>query len=191
MNLKSLITIAYSLLLLVVPAFSQAEIKAGKAIQITIQGVAAEEKARIDGMYPVGSNGTINMPYLDGQAIRAAGLRPEQLAASIQSAYKSAQIYRNPTIQVFASSADTLDEQQVHVGGRVRSPGPAKFTDGLTLWQAVQAAGGATEFGSMKRVKLFRGGQQRQYDLTQAQFMQIPLRPGDTIEVPQKTITGG
>lgn len=191
MNLKSLITVVFSLFLMAHSAFSQAEIKAGKAIQITIQGVAAEEKARIDGMYPVGSNGTINMPYLDGQAIRAAGLRPEQLAASIQSAYKRAQIYRNPTIQVFASSADVLDEQQVHVGGRVRNPGPAKFTDGLTLWQAVQAAGGATEFGSMKRVKLFRGGQQRQYDLTQAQFMQIPLRPGDTVEVPQKTITGG
>ena len=57
----------------------------------------------------------------------------------------------------------------------------------LTLYQAIQAAGGATEFGSMKRVKLFRGGKQKQYDLTQAQFMQIPLEPNDTIEVPQKT----
>lgn len=190
MNLKTIFTAIITALLLSIPAFSQAEIKAGRAIQITIQGVPTDEKAKIDGMYPVGVNGTINMPFLNG-TLRAAGMFPEDLALSIENAYKREQIYRNPTIQVFASSADVLDEQQVHVGGRVRTPGPTKFNDGLTLYQAVQAAGGATEFGSMKRVKLFRGGQQRQYDLTQAKFMQIPLRPGDTIEVPQKTITGG
>jgi capsular exopolysaccharide synthesis family protein len=48
------------------------------------------------------------------------------------------------------------------------------------------AAGGATPFGTMKRVKLLRAGKQRQYDLTQLQNMQHPLDPGDTIEVPQK-----
>jgi protein involved in polysaccharide export with SLBB domain len=189
MNPKTVFTAFLTALLLSIPAFSQAEIKAGRAIQITIQGVPTEEKAKIDGMYPVGVNGTINMPFLNG-TLRAAGMRPEELAASIQNAYKREQIYRNPTIQVFASSADVLDEQQVHVGGKVKIPGPTKFNEGLTLWQAVQAAGGATEFGSMRRVKLYRGGQQREYDLTQARFMQIPLKPGDTIDVPPKTITG-
>lgn len=65
------------------------------------------------------------------------------------------------------------------------------YTSQLTLYQAIQAAGGATEFGSMKRVKLFRKGQQKQYNLTKAQFMHIPLQPEDTIEVPQKTPWGG
>ena len=42
----------------------------------------------------------------------------------------------------------------------------------------------------MKRVKLFRGGQQTVYDLTKAQFMSIPVEPNDTIEVPQKNMLG-
>jgi protein involved in polysaccharide export with SLBB domain len=185
MNLKSLIITVLALILPLASAFSQSEIKAGGSIQITIQGVPTEEKAKIDGLYPVGVNGTINMPFLDGP-IKAASLRPEQLAASIEEAYKRAQIYRNPTINVFAAGQERIEEQVVHVGGEVKIPGRTRFTDGLTLWQAIQAAGGATPFGSMKRVTLVRGGKQRQYDVTQAQFMNIPLKPDDTIMVPHK-----
>jgi polysaccharide export outer membrane protein len=58
------------------------------------------------------------------------------------------------------------------------------------LYQAIQAAGGPTEFGSMKRVKLFRGGRQTMYDVTKSQFMSIPVQPNDTIEVPQKNMLG-
>jgi protein involved in polysaccharide export with SLBB domain len=62
------------------------------------------------------------------------------------------------------------------------------YNRNLTLYQAIANAGGATEFGSMKRVKLIRAGKQRLYDLTQLQNMQIPLEPDDTIEIPQKTV---
>ena len=166
-----------------------AQIQAGRAIQITISGVPAEEKARFDPIYPVSESGTINMPFIG--KVRAAGLKAEDLASSLQSHYKSAQIYRNPTFQVIDSSDKTVMDQMVHVGGFVRSPGPKPFNRGLTLWQAIQAAGGANEFGSMKRVRLTRRGSLKQYDATKAQFQQIPLEPDDTIEVPQKSITGG
>jgi hypothetical protein len=42
----------------------------------------------------------------------------------------------------------------------------------------------------MKRVKLFRAGRQRQYDLTRLQDMNVLLEPNDTIEVPQKNVWG-
>jgi protein involved in polysaccharide export with SLBB domain len=61
-----------------------------------------------------------------------------------------------------------------------------KFNRGLTLWQAIQAAGGPTEFGTMRRVSILRAGKLRSYDVTQVQFMQIPLEPHDSITVPQK-----
>ena len=166
-----------------------AQIQPGRAIQIMISGVPAEEKARFDSIYPVSESGTINMPFVG--SVRAAGLKAEDLAISLQSHYKSAGIYRNPTFQVIDSSAKTLEEQMVHVGGFVRSPGPKPYNRGLTLWQAIQAAGGANEFGSMKRVRLTRRGSVKQYDATKAQFQQIPLEPADTIEVPQKSLTGG
>ena len=75
----------------------------------------------------------------------------------------------------------------VHIGGQVGRTGPVKFQRGLTLWQAIQTAGGPTPFGTIKRVKITRAGKQRQYDLTgSSRTCNIPLEPNDTIEVPQK-----
>lgn len=175
-------------LLLCASLSSFAQIEAGRAIVITISGVPAEEKGRVDGTYPVSDAGYINMPFIG--TVHAANLRNEDLAASLQSRYKSLGIYTNPTIQVISNSGNTINEQTVHIGGQVRGPGPKPFARGLTLYQAVQAAGGATEFGSMKRVKLFRDGKQVLYDLTKSQFMSVPVQPNDTIEVPQKDMLG-
>ena len=187
MNFKSIILGSLTSLLLAITVFGQTQvIQPGRAITITITGVPTEEKPRVDGSYPVSDSGMINMPHI-GQ-IKAGGLKADELSRVLQAAYKSRQIYTNPTIQVMTTDLQTIDKLMVHVGGQVRRPGPTGYTQGLTLYQAVQAAGGATEFGSMKRVKLFRNGKQRQIDLTQAASMSIPLEPNDTIEVPQKTI---
>lgn len=186
MNLKSILTALFAVFLTAVPALSQ--IKAGRAIQITIQGVPPDERARIDGIYPVSEAGTINMPFI-GQ-VRAVGMMPASLQVALENIYKSQEIYTNPTFQVIASSAESIDEQVVHVGGKVGRTGQVKFIQGLTLYQAIQAAGGPTEFGSMRRVKLFRSGNQRQIDLTKAENMRVMLEQGDTIEVPQKDWLG-
>ena len=189
MNLRKIITTVLVAALTVTASYSQNLIKAGRVIQVSIKGVPVEEQAKIDGQYAVSDSGLVSLPYLSSP-IRAAGLTPGALAANIQASYKSQQIYRSPAIQVFASTADALDKQMVHIGGYVRNPGPVEFNQGLTLYQAVQAAGGATEFGSMKRVSLYRAGKQQTYNLNLAQFKNIPLQPSDTVEVPQKTITG-
>lgn len=186
--MKKLILSLSALLVFSFPAFSQNEIKAGKAVQITIKGVPSTEQAKIDGQYSVTDTGIINMPYIG--AIRAVGLRPGDLAAAIQARYRNEGIYRTPTIQVFASSTDTMDKPFVTVGGQVRRTGPVEFTQGLTLYQAIQSAGGATEFGSVKRVTLYRNGTSKRYDVTQPASMRIPLQPSDTIEVPQKNMLG-
>lgn len=184
--IKNKFTILIFLLLssLLVPA----QIEAGKAIVITVSGVPAEEKGRIDGTYPVSNTGYINMPFIG--TVHAANLSNSDLAFSLQNRYKSLGIYTNPTIQVISNSGDTIDQQVVHVGGLVRSPGPKPFNRGLTLYQSIQAAGGATEFGSMHRIKLFRNGKQTIYNLTEEQSMSVTVQPNDTIEVPQKNIFG-
>ena len=187
MNMKSLIALLSLLVLAALPV--SAQIQAKQSIRITVTGIPLDEKGRIDGDYPVGESGSINMPFIG--AVRAAGMRPEALAASLQGRYKSAGIYRNPTFQVFSTTGEgSVVDQMVTVGGQVRKTGPVKYTQGLTLWGAIQAAGGATEFGSMKRVKLTRAGKIKQYNVEQPQFMQIPLEPDDAIDVPQKSWTG-
>jgi protein involved in polysaccharide export with SLBB domain len=64
--------------------------------------------------------------------------------------------------------------------------GQVKFTQGLTLDQAIRAAGGPTEFASMRRVRVYRDGKAHQHDLTKVENMQVKLNQGDTIVVPQK-----
>ncbi len=76
------------------------------------------------------------------------------------------------------------------VGGHVRRPGPVNFRKDLTLWAAIQEAGGATEFGSMRRVKVIRDGKSTQHDLTKDDGKLLAAKAGDTIEVPEKTIFG-
>jgi polysaccharide biosynthesis/export protein VpsN len=172
------------------PMAAQTTISPGRAIEIQLKGVPSEEMALVSGTYTVSESGTVSMPLLSGP-IRAAGMSPTSLARSIEAAYRAAKIYTTPTINVIASSGETLEEQTVTVGDQVVSPGPVKYVRGLTLYNAVQAAKGATPFGSMKRVRLTRGGQSKVYDLTDPKYMNIPVEPNDTIQVPQKTITGG
>lgn len=188
MNTKKLLLGFLALIFSLLSA--SAQIEAGKSINITISGVPDQDRATVTGTYPVSESGMINMPFI-GQ-VRAAGMRNEELQSSLQSRYKSAGIYTNPTIQVIANSIGaTVAQETVIVGGQVRRPGPVPYAKELTLWGAIQAAGGATEFGSMGRVKLTRNGSQKTYDVNKSQFMQIPLQRNDTIDVPQKNLIGG
>jgi polysaccharide export outer membrane protein len=181
--MKSFLSMLMAMVCATLPLLGQIQI--GKSITITVSGIPTEEKGRIDGPYPVADSGMINMPFIG--EVRAAGLKPEVLAKALEARYRGAQIYRNPTFQVVADvEGGGLDENVVHVAGQVGRNGPVKFNRGMTLFQAIAAAGGPTAFGTMKRVKVLRAGQQRQYDLTELQNMQVPLEPNDTIEVPQK-----
>ena len=186
--MKRLFVLIACLFGLAAMASAQVVIAPGQAIDIRISGVPQEEMSVVNNTYPVSELGTIRMPFIG--TVKAAGLRPEGLAANIEAAYRSAQIYTHPTIQVLSSSDETLKELTVTVGGYVRTPGPVRFVRGLTLYNAVQAAGGANEFGAMNRVGLIRGGQRKEYNLKQTKFMNILVEPSDTIEVPQKNWRG-
>jgi protein involved in polysaccharide export with SLBB domain len=129
------------------------------------------------------------MPFIG--VVRAAGLKAETLAVNLQDLYKKAEIYTMPTIQVIDNDGQKVNQQLDHVGGFVRRPGPVPYISNLTLWQAIQAAGGANEFGSMKRVKVTRQGQIKEYNVEKAEYQQIELLPGDGIDVPEKNILGG
>lgn len=78
----------------------------------------------------------------------------------------------------------------IAVGGHVKQPSRLDFKDGLTLEEAVVRSGGATEFGSRKRVRVTRDGKVQTYDLDDKDLAQIKLQPGDTIEMPQKNFMG-
>jgi len=86
---------------------------------------------------------------------------------------------------------EKVNQQIVHLAGYVKSSGPRPFTQGLTIFQAIQAAGGEDQFGAMNRVILYREGKQQEINLKKAERKSILAEPNDTIEVPLKGVFGG
>lgn len=126
-------------------SYAMGQIEAGQSVIVKIMGVPAEEKAKIDEVYPISKAGFINLPFVN--ELPAAGLEAGQLAKSIQKAYKDGGYYNNAVIQVIANKIDIEpQEQQVHLAGHVRAPGPRPFKKGLTIFQAIQAGGGPDKF---------------------------------------------
>lgn len=79
---------------------------------------------------------------------------------------------------------------KVTVGGHVQAPGPVMLKEGSTVMDAIESAGGATEFGSLRRVNLVRYADRTEHDLSKEPIAMIPLEPNDTILVPQKMVMG-
>jgi NADH:ubiquinone oxidoreductase subunit F (NADH-binding) len=81
--------------------------------------------------------------------------------------------------------------REVMVGGHVARPGPMEYKAKTTLFAVIFAAGGETQFGTLKRVTVYRGGKQLQFDLTDKKVKNNEFaEPGDTIVVPQKNMSG-
>ena len=170
-------------LMVIIPASLQAQIEAGGAISITIQGVP-----RINGGYPVSEKGYITMWKVG--SIKVAGMDSEVVARKIEAAFSAAEIYTSPVIQIVADSSDNLTVQVITIGGKVRAPGPKPYRRGMTLYQAVMSAGGPTEFGAINRISLYRGGKRYIYDLNKGSHKLLKIYPSDTIDVPKKTVFG-
>lgn len=162
---------------------SESTLRAGDSIIVKISGVPPEEIAVVSTSYDISDNGTINLPYIG--EVRASGLRPSTLQQNIQAAYKNAEIFTHPTIQVTANR-EGGGTQVIFVSGEVKTPGRITITPGMTVHGAIVAAGDITEFGSAKRVKLIRSGRSMELDLRQADSPAAltPVQPGDTVVVP-------
>jgi len=160
------------------------QIRPKQMLQIKITGVPVREQARIDNVYQVSNSGTINMWVIGN--VKAEGLTNAQLATTIASAYKNAGIYNAPTFIVTSQTdAGDVGVKSYTVGGQVKVPGPKAWTVGLTLFNAIQAAGGHTPFGAINRVKLYRDGAVYEYDLRNDKNKTIKVFEKDMIEVPQ------
>jgi len=178
---------------LITAVFASPEISPNTTLSIRIYGVENQEQSKFDGSYTVDSNGFIFLPLLNN-GLKASGVSSSKLARKIEDAYREAEIYTNPRINVISNKdeeAQKIDAQIVTVGGFVAGPGPVPYTRGMTLFEAVTAAGGASTFGSDKRVELHRNGVKiGVYNIRLAKDMKIKVYPGDTIKVPQKTVFG-
>ena len=191
-NLFKIITVWFAMIACLTGVSAQS-ISIKEILSITIKGVPSAEQQRISGTYVVSPEGLIYLPLLEG-GIRASGKSSSSLSRSIEAAYRNAGMYRNPRITIVSSkdsAESTIDAKVISIGGFVKAPGQRPYTRGMTLFQAVSAAGGETAFGSIKRVELHRNGKRWKYDLRKPEHMRVKVYPNDTINVPQKGPFGG
>lgn len=129
------------------PAIRGYRLRAADQIAVSLRGIP--EPADYEFIIP--DDGYINLPYIS--PIQAIGLTVSELQRLVRDRYIEEQIYRQLSVNVFMAT------QHYFVRGEVRGPGRFPLTSGMTVLQAIAAAGGYTEFANPRRVEIIRAGE--------------------------------
>lgn len=141
---------------------------------------------------PVRPDGRISVPLVGD--VMAAGLTPSQVAADIQE--KLAAFMRDPQVAVILTDLRSHEYlSRVRVTGAVRQPVSLPYRQGMTVLDAVLAAGGVNEFAAPDRSNLYRrnGEDTSSYAVRLDRIINhgdlatnFPVAPGDIITVPER-----
>lgn len=106
----------------------------------------------------VGEDGTITLIY--NRVFQAAGKKIEDLEKEIRDYYVTA-YFTNLAVMVHISAETPI----VYVDGEFRNPGRYPWTNGMTLKDAIDAAGGFTEFANHRIKIIHQDGTTQRYRL--------------------------
>ena len=143
---------------------------------------------------PVRPDGKISVPLVGD--IIAGGRTPEQVAKDIQD--KLGDYVRDPQVAVILTQLRSHEYlSRVRVTGAVRQPVSIPYRQGMTVLDAVLAAGGVTEFAAPDRADLFRRNEDettRTYAVRLDRILNrgelqtnYHVAPGDVITIPERT----
>jgi polysaccharide export outer membrane protein len=124
------------------------------------------------------------------QQASGKALSPDQTPSERVTHVNFAQIQEGKLADnIILQEGDTIlvpKAQRFYVMGQVKTSGPFTWEPGLTLRQALALAGGITEKGSDRRIKVIRivDGKEKKFDMDMDDIVQ----PEDTIEVPQRLL---
>jgi len=101
--------------------------------------------------------------------------------ADIESGQQAANVVLQEGDTIFVARAERF-----YVTGQVRSPGAYTFERGMTVLQAISLAGGLSDRGSSRGIKIVRttGGKKREIGVK----LEDPIEPNDTIVVRQRLL---
>ncbi|HEY0179424.1 MAG TPA: XrtA/PEP-CTERM system exopolysaccharide export protein [Dokdonella sp.] len=146
----------------------------------------------LDTKVPVRPDGMISVPLIGDVA--AGGRTPEEVSSEIAEKLKA--YVRDPQVAVILTDLRSHEYlSRVRVTGAVRQPISVPYRQGMTVLDAVLAAGGTTEFASGDRTELYRkdGEATKAYAVRLDQILKkgdlstnYPAQPGDVITVPER-----
>lgn len=143
---------------------------------------------------PVRPDGMISVPLV-GDVV-AGGKTPPEVGKDIQD--KLATYVRDPQVAVILTELRSHEYlSRVRVTGAVRQPVSIPFRQGMTVLDAVLAAGGPTPFAAPDRASLYRKQENatREYPVRLDRILNrgdlstnFPVAPGDVVTVPERAL---
>lgn len=124
--------------------------------------------------------GTVNLPFI-GRMV-AMGKTSSEFEQEIEKKYIDDKIYLRITVNV------VTPQQFIFVNGEVKLPNKYQLVSGMTLSQAIAAAGSYTEYKERRKVQLIRGGRVTLYNMEQIEqnpALDPAMEPGDQVVVPR------
>ena len=144
---------------------------------------------------PVRPDGMISVPLVGD--VLAGGRTPGEVAKDIQD--KLGVYVRDPQVAVILTELRSHEYlSRVRVTGAVRQPVSIPFRQGMTVLDAVLAAGGLTEFAAPDRSDLYRkgtDGSTKSYAVRLDRILDkgdlstnFKVAPGDVITIPDRAL---
>lgn len=152
-------------------------------IQLKIGGVPTKDVKAVNGEYVIDGQGYINLPNLG--RIKIDGLTLSAAQTVIETGYRSHDIYTRPMITI---TVETV-HHWVNVGGAVKNPQRIAYKPDLAILATINAAGGFSSSADQQKVRLVRADEVMIIDAKKIRAnpsLDIPVEPGDRIEVPQE-----
>lgn len=138
--------------------------------------VKVYNEPEITGEYQVDASGFVAIP-LAGR-IRAAGQTAGQLERIIVSRLNDG-VIRDPRVSV-----EITTHAPFYILGEVKAPAEIAYKPGVTVLDAVAAAGGFTYRANERKVYIRRPGSN--FEEIHAMDVPIPVYPGDNIRIPER-----
>lgn len=199
---------AVCLLLLLAPALAIGQpAQAPQATQAPASLFADEYRIGVDDMLqvsvwrnpelsvsvPVRPDGRISVPLI-GDVV-AGGRTPAEVGKSIEE--RLATYVRDPKVAVILTELRSHEYiSRVRVTGAVQQPVSVPYRQGMTVLDAVLAAGGTNEFAASDKTRLYRRGSTGATQTLEVKLGRIlksgdletnyPVQPGDVITVPER-----
>jgi polysaccharide export outer membrane protein len=150
--------------------------------------VAVYGEADLSGKYRVATDGSINFPLVG--RIEVAGMNSADIGAAIEGALRTRELLKNPTVSVFLLEQAS---KQISVVGAVVKPGSYGILPGMTIVQAISAAGGLTPIASGNETIVTRrvDGSLKRFTvpvsaISEGREDDFPLQAGDIVFVPER-----
>jgi polysaccharide export outer membrane protein len=156
----------------------------GDLLEVVVVG---EEK--LPKEYTIQSDGSLDFPYTQG--IKVVGLEPREIASAISTQLIEVKFLVKPQVQV---KVKQYNSKKVQIIGQVAKPGPMPYQDGMTLVQAISAAGWFTPLADTNHVQVIRLMNANKSvnaiisvdAITDNARPDVKLQQGDTIKVDQR-----